>query len=255
MRNKYLIFTIVLIIISGTTVIAWNKLNSKIKVGVKIDPLKVPELDPLIMDKFAKACQQFDPNQKEFLLIGQIMIEDGADSSLTMHSAPYIFSKKGDEFYYKLGQTEVINANGLYLFLENDQKKIIISEQKPIETNLAMPDANKLLKNLKGEMYTLINRDIDDKEVISLINEYHLSCKEFTISINKDNLQLQSILIRLSNPDYPEDDKKDKKLELKIQKISTKSNIGDYVEKQVVKKVHGNWALAPNYINYELITL
>lgn len=257
MKTKYLIFIIAILIISGTCVIAWSKLaaEASVETKAKTDSLKTPKLDTQILAKFAKACQQFDPNQKEFLLIGILNVVDGADSSQKINNATYVLSKEGEDFYFKLGETETINANGLYLFLDHEQKKIMLANQKPLLAGIGMPDANKLLKNLNGEMYELTDQQVGDAEKISLINEYHMSCKEFTLLLNKENQQLQTILIRLSHNEYPEDKKKDKKIELKIAQLGNNSNLRNYVDKKVVKKEGEEWVLAAAYQDYELIIL
>lgn len=256
MKTRYLISIIAILIISGTGVIAWSKLNSRVEAEAKLKTeVEVPKLDPQILAKFAKACQQFDPNQKEFLLIGKMNVVDGADSSQKISNASYIFSKKDQDFYFKLGETETINANGLYLFLDHVQKKVMVSNQKPLIAGMGMPDAKKLLKNLKGELYALTDQPAGDTEQISLVNEYHMSCKEFTLLLNKEDQQLETILIRLSHNEYPEDKKKDKKIELQITQLGISSNLENYVNKQVVKKEKEQWVLAAAYQNYELIIL
>lgn len=257
MKAKHLIIVFALVGVLTSASIAWSKLSNRTGFIVvdKVDSLVAPKLNPQLLEKFLAGCSQIDPNKKEFLLVGTINVQDGADTTLNIQNVPYILSKKGKEFYFKIGQTETINAGDYYIFLDHNLKKVMVSKQQQVVPTVGMPNVQQMLKNLDGEFYSLTDKVINDTEKISLVNEHHLSCKEFSLRVSHVDKELKAVMLRLSNPQFPEDKKKDKKVELQLTQISEKSNLENYVETPVVKKVQATWTLQPAYKAYELIIL
>ncbi|EDM35225.1 hypothetical protein PBAL39_13372 [Pedobacter sp. BAL39] len=249
-----------LLVIGGTSLYAWSVYrNAKVievaKDNAIADTLGVAAPDTALVRLFTKVSAGLDPNRKEFLLTGVLDVVNGADSTDNMNRADYLFSKKGKEFYFKLGQTEVFNLKSFYLFIDHAQKKVILSKQKQINAGNVMPDLQQMIAQIQGEGFEVSRIQTEGNEQITLSNPHHLSCKEFSLAFDETTLKPALLRFRLSDGEEPENKKRDQVLNLRIMESATKSDLERYASKKVVEQKDRHWVLSEEYKAYDLITM
>lgn len=260
--GKYLKVCGLILVIAGFSFFAWGKLV-KSKVPAQQDSVSeehpvdvIEEYDPAVLEKFSKVCAKLNPEGNEFFISGIINSVNGADSLENVINQQYIFSKKGTSFYSRFGETETINGNGTYVFVDHILKKVMVGNEKKVVANAGLPDLSTLIKNLKGEGYQLEDEKIGTQlETIKVVNDYHITCKQYSISFNPENLTPKQITMRLSNVNEPEDKKKDKSITIDILKCHDKIDNNIYGPEKIVRKKSASWVLAPGYEGYELIAI
>jgi len=212
-------------------------------------------LNEALLEKFQHAIQSIDTEKEECLLAGFVTSINRADSTESFINEPYTFTKKGEEFYYKIGAVETINAKGLCLHVDHQGKKIIVSEQKKIEGSQAIFDSQNLWKDIKEEGYSLSSSMIKGVETITLRNDEHLSCREYSISYDTLSLKVNRVSARISNPEYSEQKDKDKTIEIRLNRLESQSDQERLNPQNYIEKVAGEWAPLRKYHDYELIVM
>lgn len=211
------------------------------------------ELDTAKLSLLSRVYKNLNLNRDEFLIEGSISANNGADTTERLNNLDYIFSKKGSMFYYKLGVTETINANGLNIFIDHGAKKIMLSKEKKVVPAASLPDFTELIKKVKEEGFKILDSKTGDTEQITLSNPYHLTCKEYTVAFNSTTLVPQRMYTRLTNFSDPENSKKDNVIDFRISKVESDSEIRKYTHQNIVKKEKNGWRLNPGFEGYELI--
>ncbi len=211
--------------------------------------------DPALLKKLQDVCNNMDVSRNECFIRGVINSINEADSTDVITGLNYLYSKRGSDFYYKLGDTETINAKGLYLYIDHANKTIMLSQQKNVTEGVGMVDMKKLLEGVEFEEYDVISRAEGDNEIISLINEEHVSCKEYSVTIDVQSQQVKRVFARLSNTIEPERTDNEKLLDIYLTELSTESSIEKYLSREIVRKVDKQWKVNKGFEEYQLLVL
>ncbi len=207
-----------------------------------------------LLEKFRKVSVALDAGKPECLIVGVINSANHADSSDAIENLNYIYSKKGDDFYYKLGHTETINTDNICVYIDNNSRKVIISPYTaPPAAGFA--DSKQLLNGLQSDNYKMTHQIRGNQETISMINENHITLKEYMVSFDTSSLKPSRIFMRYSNPDQPERTDNEKVVEFRLTTLQDQSTIEKYITKPVVKKVDGRYRLENQFKGYELIQM
>ncbi|MHA4894144.1 hypothetical protein ACXZ1K_05275 [Pedobacter sp. PWIIR3] len=255
---KFSIFVIVLASISALAFGNWYRTKAIAptkKVEVVTETKTAIVYDTKILARLRAVCERLDASGKSFFLSGKISSVNGADSTENINNANYLLSKSGQNFYCLFGNTETINTSEVYVFADHDLKRILVSTAKQILSPAGMPDIKILLKNLEGEGFTLTDEVVGESEQISLKNDYHVTCKEYTVSFDAKELEPRQIFTRLSDPQHPENKGYDKTITIDIKKSGQYSDDGKYDPGRFVNKLNAKWVLSTGYEKYELIVL
>lgn len=109
---------------------------------------------------------------------------------------------------------------------------------------------------LKSEQYQLSGEQKANIQTITLLNEHHISCKEYTLSYDIRNWRITHIHARLSNFEYPLRKDKEKILDVAISRWDTEANISQYLlAGQVIKRRGAGWGLTGKFTRYQLIRM
>jgi hypothetical protein len=257
--SKKITVIICLLLLVATALFGWEGYRRKTIVKVAF-PTQAEVEEPVVIDTaklrlMGEVCDKLNFNRDEFLIVGSLSANDGADSAGRLDPEVYVFSKKGSSFYFRLGQTETINKAGLYLYVDHSQKKIMVSAEKTATPNPGLPRFKELIKRIKEEGYSLESRVEGTTEIIAVSNPYHLSCKNYAIYFDAATLVPERLYMRLTDAYEPEDPKKDKVIDLKIKQASRNSDLEKYTRSQIVKKENDKWVPGTGYDGYELIVL
>jgi hypothetical protein len=250
-------FIVAVLVLAGTSFLGWAKYKALIvkesAKPVTIDSLVVNKIDTAKIALLKVVYGKLNLNKNEFLIAGSIRAKNGADTTDRLKNSPYIFSRKGKSFYFKMGATESFNANGIYLYVDHGMKKVLIAKQKQIISDFVMPELRTILKTVGEEGFQLKSTVIGENERISLSNPYHMSCKEYSVTFNKLSLKPNKLYVRLSNPEDPENNSKDNVIDFSIYRSSVISEVATYTAQNIVIKSGNTWVLGPGFKSYELI--
>lgn len=252
------------VVLMLTAMIAWsmrNKLLYKASTPVhhakiaKSDSVERITYDTLLLKKFADISRAFNVQKDVVTYSGVLSINDGADSTGNIKALNFYYSRNGNNYYYKNGSTETLNAQGIYLYIEHDHKRVLIAKQKEVPT-APLPDMSNVTDKLQSERYRLVDKKNGGYETIALINEHHISCKEYAITFDTLHHQLNTVVTRLSCFADPLNKKKDRVISMKMNLYESKSDAGNFPDKSnTILKDGNSWKLTAKYSNYELISL
>jgi hypothetical protein len=234
------------------------KRNQQMAVKKTVHPLvKLKQLvyDPALLRKFEKLAGEFDFNKTLCTYAGVINIEDGKDSTNSVRGLEFLFSKVNKDFYYRLGKTETIHQNGLNVFIQHEQDKVVLSNPNVVMKS-PVNNVQLLQKNLRSEGYELHTSVSGNNRTLSLINDTHITCKEFSVSYDTVSDKLVRIYTRLSDFGDPLNKKKDRVIEINISTLQDKASLGRYpLLNDVLYKAGGKWKLTAKYAKNELIIM
>lgn len=216
----------------------------------------VPAPDKAILEKFEQVCKKMNDVKGNYTLGGVINIIDRANPADAMDHVDFLFCKQGDEFYYRLGKTITLNEQGLYLYIDNQSRRIMLSPQKKVQYDAGMKQFADMGANIRSEHYKMTSKINGDEQTISLVNEHHISCKQYTITFNRQNLKVKYLYMRLTNLNDPLNKANEKVVTVSISKWDNTADVSGYLSKDnVVKNVKGGWRTVNVYRNYELIKM
>lgn len=212
--------------------------------------------DSVLIKKFKIVAQSFNPNNTVFTYSGTLNMVDGADTTVKVKNVSFLFCRQNNNTYTKTGDAETINAHGIYLYIEHDHKRIIVSSQKSIDQKQPLPDMSKLVENLRAERYEMKNKIDGKNETISIVNEHHITCKEYAITFDTVSRKVTHFRIRLTNFNEPLNKSKEKVIDVSMGTFNESANIEQYMNTdKIVIKAGNDWKLRAPYSDYELIKL
>lgn len=225
-------------------------------VSVESMPVQSPKLyDKTLLAKLDTVMHSVDFSRNAYTISGSISVSNKADSSENMNNANFLICKKGGEFYYREGPVETINEGGFYICIDKDTRKVIVSEQKEIN---AMSIINKaaIRKAIESENYELRSIFHGPLQVISLVNEHHVSCKEYAMTFDTLTNKINRIYNRMTNLSDPLNKAKDKIIDIRINRCETDADLSLYPGKNKVLRKDGNkWILTSEYSKYKLLVM
>jgi hypothetical protein len=216
--------------------------------------VSAPKYDAILLLKFKNICKKYDTLKLNYTMKGVINMIDKADTGGKMNNVSFLFCKRGDALYYKLGETETMNENGLYLYIDHAAKRVFLSQQKHLNYNDGVQSITAIAKNLQGERYTLTGSVNGSQQSITLVNEHHITCKQYTVSFDTVDMQIRHVYARLTNFQDPLNKNKEKIFSVDLSEWDAKALMDSYPSTaSVVKRQDGVWSKTNKYKDYELI--
>jgi hypothetical protein len=263
MMNKYklrILLSVALVVLAGVIAIAIEyhpKKATPIIKQVVQTALKEPEIhyDPLLLNKFKELTEQLDFNKPNYTYAGAISMIDGKDSTHTVSRAKFLFSRTDKDYYYQMDNMETIHQHGINVFVQKEQKKVVLSARDVPVKSLA-GSLQLLQKSLQDESYRLVSKTAGSTKTLSLLNDTHISCKELSVTYDTLANRIQKINMRLSDFNDPLNKKKDRLVELMVTRMEDMGRPSRYMSvSDVVYQQDGKWKLTEKYAQYELIIL
>jgi hypothetical protein len=220
---------------------------------VKLKADKEIVYDTVVLKRFTTLLQTLDFNKSNFSYAGRFNITDGKDSLANVRDLPFLFCRAGKDFYSKVGNNEVVNEDGVNIYIENDNKKVVVSKAE-FRLNVAMTNLKQVVEKARSEKYELVSLVNGRSGKLSLLNEHHVSCKELSVTYDTLTKKLNSVLLRYSDIADPLNKKRDRKVEIDVSQVEATARKHQGV-KDIVKELEGKLTLLPKYSDYELITL
>lgn len=212
--------------------------------------------DKAVLEKFEQVCKKMNDVKGNYTLGGVINIIDRANPAGAMDHVNFLFCKQGDEFYYQLGKIITLNGQGVYLYIDNQSKRVMLSPQKKVQYDAGMKQFADMGANIQSEHYKITSAINGDEQTISLVNERHISCKQHTITFNRHSLKVKYLYMRLTNLNDPLNKANEKVITVKINEWDNTADISRYLSKdKVITNVKGRWKTVNVFRNYELIKM
>jgi hypothetical protein len=250
-----IIGTVVILVLCTLVTLAFeHKKQGLPKIRPSIPAMrKTPAFDPILLRKYEALSLLYDTVRASYTMAGVINLHDPADSAANMKDVAFFFSRSGDNFYYKLGTTMTINMEGLYVYVDEKGRSIVIGEQKNVISDQASGAFISLSKNLMGEGYALTGQLNGSQQTLTITNEHHLSCKQMSVTYDTLNMHIGHLRARLTNLVGV---KKDKTLDIAITEWATEAKPEKYINlDDVIKKEDGKWIAVKQYKGFSIITI
>ncbi|MBD1395427.1 hypothetical protein [Mucilaginibacter glaciei] len=220
----------------------------------KIGPVAVRQYDKTILEELNRFTRRLSL-AGNCTFSGVLSITNNEDSAKRVVPITFLCSKNAERCYIRYGGDETLNDEGLCIFIQHDQKKVVITAQKQVVTAV-MPDLGTLTSNLSGDNYALTRSRDGADELITLKNDRHISCKEYRIRADSASQNIKEVYVRLSNVSDPLNKAKDKVIDMVFSNWSEQADPGKYLKVGDVLKRRGTaMSLNDAYRNYELIRL
>lgn len=211
--------------------------------------------DHALLKQFEQLAAQLDFNKENCTYSGTINVDDGRDTSASVHNLEFLFSRSGRDFYYRMGNTETIHEDSINLFIQHEQNKVVFSHND-IAAQSPVTDLSAIEKNLRYEDYDLVGSNEGAGKKISVLNNTHISCKELSMTYDTISGKLQKIYARFSDIADPLNKKRDRVISVSVGVIEDNSHLGRYPRLHDIITANGEtWHLKNKYANYELILL
>ena len=230
-----------------------NGLTKKAIVDTTYHP---PLYDRATLAAFERICHHYDTIRQSYTISGRISLSDPADSSGNLEDVPFLCCKKGGELYYRLGNTETINAAGSYLYIDHQGKSIMLSPQKDLQGDAGMKALTGMNRNLLSEDYELTTAQSGGQKTYTLVNEHHISVKEYSLTVDTLSGQLRRIVARLSGSIDPLRKDNEKRIDIRFSRWDTATEMNKYKRPgDVVRSGAGERTLSKDYSGYQLIRM
>jgi hypothetical protein len=207
--------------------------------------------DAKLFGQYLKLYKKFDTVRANYSIAGTINVHDPVDSSGDMKNIPFLFCKRGAEFYYRLGVTETLNAGGKYVFIDNGAREIVVSVQKMVQVDQSPVAMADLGKSLHAEHYQLSSATAGVVRTIAFTNEHNAGCKQFSISYDTLTNTIRELKARMTNLRYPLRDDKDKRVKITFSAWTQVADLGKYAGiGNMLKQERGSWKVV-NSVKYQ----
>jgi len=264
MKGKQIKALVTIIFLMMITAVAWSMrdriFQKKNTSSAKIKPAKDSlnnhiAYDTALVKKFSDECKRFNMQSDPLTYSGIINITDGADTADHINNMRFLYSRIGNDYYFKNGDNETLNAQGVYLYIEHAQKRILISKQKEIP-KAPLPDMSGIADKMQSEHYSMQDKKNGGYETIALLNEHHITCKEYAITFDTLSQKMHSVTMRLSFFSDPLNKKKDKVISMVVNRYENKADVSVFPDKnKIVERNNDGWKLTDLYKGYKLIQI
>ena len=262
MKNLNKKIVLVLFVTALAAVITFANIHKGAKVISSISKEKVKpvrkEVDSADVELLKSLTLSINPiDVNNYQLSGMITIKDGADSlNLKPTHLKCISIKKGDEFYYRLGETETLKSGGLNICIDNELKKVVVYKTDRLQMPSVPINTSRIVDYITGEGYSLVKTSLSDKKSkISLSNPYHISCKEFSIVFGTEDLKPLSFYSRLCNDGDPGNPTLDKEITFTLDTGLSNENELLLSSRILVRKGKDGFMLTGAYKQFELVIM
>jgi hypothetical protein len=245
--------TIVAVAVQHNITATGNKLKKSVSRGQS----RKHKLDPEILNQLEAVVTKIG-SHKIYSITGSVTAIDEADTAQVISNVPLIVFQGNNQMYYRMGDTETIVDNGLSLTIDHNIKKILLSANNNMQTPVtgSIMNIRAISEALRSEKYTLTSTAKGEKQTITLINEHHITCKEYSLTYDAGTLMPSRIYTRLTNFDDPLKTNNEKVIDIRVTNWNTKLHMSNYAQvKAIVSKVDGEWKATGKYEGYTIIEI
>jgi hypothetical protein len=200
-KYKPIVFVTVL---TGLTITSLAMRAKLFKVA-EIAPLRQPVIKPMIpytrdtmlVKKMEDVLATLDPGAGSFTVAGRVNITDDTDTRVNMNNVPFVFSKVGSDYYYRMGAEESINSGQYNIVVNTVTKRIFISAAKKM-VGFNMLSKEYLAAVLSKERYDISVTANGSQKRYALTNMLNSNCKEYAVSFDTVANRITRIYSRMA---------------------------------------------------------
>lgn len=193
------------------------------------------------------SCQQF-------YTAGTMSAKDPSDSATNLNTT-YSFCRRGNEFYYQANDVETVALKDIYISVSKNTKKIFVAPARKVLPPFQMP-ADSLVQIWRAENYKITEEISNSKASVSMLNNRHISCKEYRFEYDPAAMVLKGTYMRLTNLQDPLNDQMDKEVRITVDRWQEGAIPQKLLQKETyLEKRNGDWEPAGAYSGYTLISL
>jgi len=232
-------------------------INSGQRNFVKKEKSPKYKYDTVLVKRFNNVCKWLDTERQECLIQGAITVTDHADSMSTSGKIDYLFSKKGNQFYYRSGTNELVSSKAQLLNIDHLSKRVFVSANpgENVNTGSLFKSGNikQLIEGFKKEGYQLNRQIKGSKETLSLVNSNNISCRQYSVTFDTLDLKPLQVMVSIPNLEYFTNKNKDKIMLIRLLQLSDESQIESYTSKNYLIKTPEGPRLSGDLKGYQLI--
>jgi hypothetical protein len=262
---KKLIITVILIvcIAAGWYAIAGEKerdssraeLIDEATLTLADDNAELPEMNDNDKKILAELEQVFAAAmQHSFYMEGVLSVNDPSDTVSASGNGDFVFYRKDQAVWFRNSSQEMINTKDYSAVADRAMKRIVVMPAKTLEETSAMP-LTVIGKNLLSEGYKIEKIEKEGVEIISLVNEEHISCKEIRVEVDKASGHPVLFFYRFTNLDQPDDHASDKTMTIRIRKWENGDAVSARDLPGMVEHVKKGFHAGKNFDDFEIIDL
>ena len=215
------------------------------------------EKDPqqqALMNELMAWLKPFDTTNTSYFLNGLLTAVDKTDSANAMNDVTYTVCKYGNRFYLRIGQTETINNDEHYFFIDHAAQKMLVGKVREVVQSPGLP-VNQLFDYINSEGYQFTKTTSNSRlSTITMLNPEHISYKELSVQYDSVAKQVKKIFMRQADVTDPMNLDKEKWITLVIKDWNDNPDATQYLDLQkFIRKKNDEWVSAPAYQDYELI--
>jgi len=255
---RLLLFVTVPLVVAGfavantTTIKKWF-IRQPETVNVADNNQKDPVQEAL-MNEMMAWLKPFDSTNTSYYLNGFLTAVDKSDSANAMIDIPYTVCRDGKQLYLRIGQTETINNNEHYFFIDHGAHKMLLSGPREITQSPGLP-VNELYNYIKSEGFSFSKTTVNSRATtITLQNPAHISYKELSVQYDSVAKKVSKIFMRQADVTDPLNADKEKWVTLVVKDWKDDPDPKQYLGlQQFIQKKQQEWVPASAYEAYELI--
>lgn len=218
-KTNFRVLATVLVLLTTAAAIAGIPSLIQHKNEIKESPASaIPENnkeEKAILNELYTVSHQLD-SMTVYTIEGTIVVRDLKDSTNNM-ACDYLYSRSGNDMYYRMGQEETVSLQSCYLTVSHDTKELFLSAPKEIENPMSTP-IDIQVKHMSQEGYQ-VTRDVKNGVVtITMSNPSHIRMRDYSLSYDSAAWITQTDM-RMADEIYPADRNKDKLITFRVKKF------------------------------------
>lgn len=255
---KYFLTTLALMAM-GALVWAFNQAGKRKlakKPMVALVNKRIYSNEALLM-RLEKMCALISPKNKEIFYEGSFSIKEiGTQTGIDESPVNYLFSKRGDEFYYQTGDIRYFNSKKIGVMIDQAQREIKVLKKVKSNT-LYMPtmSIDELPSMIESEGYVLSSSEKGALQTIFLKNKDHFTCREYALTFDTLNYLPKRIFARFTGTANTDQTDGEKHLLIELKKTTSQSAIEHYLAMMPLTFKDKKWVVSSEFKDFRVFGL
>jgi hypothetical protein len=256
-RYTYILLTLVL---SASGILLWaysTKGARLVNATSRVKKEKRIYTENELLERFQKISTYMSPSAQELTIQGSIRFKElGNQTAFDEDPAPYCYSKKGNEFYYRMGDLEYYNSRKVAIQIDHVAREIRKDRSVNI-SNSYLPgiQVDKLPELIRLEGYKLSSTEQGNLQTIYLKNESHFTCKEYALTFDTLSMVPKHIFARFTGTSGIDQTEGERHIFIDINKATHVAQLESLFLKIPLQQKGGKWVALPEYNNYALLDI
>ncbi|SFW66873.1 hypothetical protein [Chitinophaga sancti] len=253
-KNNFKVLATLLVLITTAAAVAGiPALLQRREEKKETSQMVIPEnnsKEQTILKELYTVSHQLD-SMSVYTIQGSIRVKDLKDSLNNMESN-YLYTRSGNNMYYRLGKDEMVSLNTFYLSISHDTKEIFLSAPKQVENPMAIPiDAE--VNRMSKEGFKITRSSVNGFVTITMSNPSHISMRDYSLTYDSTGWIVKTEM-RMPDEMYPGDFNKDKLITIQVQKFEPSKAISELLRPEHYLLQYGEVPIpVASLKDYELI--